>query len=87
MLYGGREIKEETGLDAEKLEHISFDEDYEPDKHGEMTHYLFLVYKVTPTSMDAKVADDIVMLKWFKKSELKNISLTRPSMKYFRESG
>ena len=54
-----REIKEETGLNVERTERVSFDEDYEPDKHGEMTHYLFLVYKVTPTSMDAKAADDI----------------------------
>lgn len=80
-----REIKEETGLTVSKMERVSFDEDYEPDKHGEMTHYLFLVYKVTPTSMDAKAADDIIELKWFKKSELKNIPLTRPSVKFFKE--
>ena len=82
-----REIKEETGLDVAKMERVSFDEDYEPDKHGEMTHYLFLVYKVTPTSMDAKAADDIVKLKWFKKSELKKLALTRPSVKLFQEMG
>src|ERR1700733_1269613 len=52
-----REVKEETGLDVLKMERVSFDEDYEPDKHGEMTHYVFLVFKVTPKTMKAK-ADD-----------------------------
>jgi ADP-ribose pyrophosphatase YjhB (NUDIX family) len=82
-----REIKEETGLDVENMTRMSFDEDYEPDKRGEMTHYLFLVYKVTPTSMNARAADDIVKLKWFEKSELKKLPLTRPSVKFFQEIG
>lgn len=82
-----REIKEETGLEVQKMERVSFDEDYEPDKHGEITHYVFLVYKVTPKAMDAKAADDIVELKWFKKSELKKLTLTRPSVKFFMEIG
>src|SRR5579864_2633669 len=54
-----REIKEETGLEVEKMERMNFDEDYEADKHGEMTHYVFLVYKVIPKTMNAKAADDI----------------------------
>ena len=82
-----REIREETGLEVEKMERVSFDEDYEPDKHGEMTHYVFLVYKVTPTSVDAKAADDIVKLQWFAKAELKKLPLTRPSVKLFKEIG
>lgn len=80
-----REIKEETGLEVKKMERLNFDEDYEPDKHGEMTHYVFLVYKVTPTTMDAVAADDIVKLQWFDKSELKKLLLTRPSIKFFQE--
>jgi 8-oxo-dGTP diphosphatase len=82
-----REIKEETALEVEKMERFNFDEDYEPNKHGEMTHYVFLVYKVTPTGMDAKAADDIVQLQWFSKAELKKIVLTRPSVKLFKEIG
>src|SRR5581483_2719727 len=80
-----REIKEETGLDVAHMERVNFDEDYEPDKKGVKTHYVFLVYKVTPTTMDAHAADDIVEIKWFDKSELKNITLTRPSVKLFKE--
>jgi 8-oxo-dGTP diphosphatase len=82
-----REVKEETGLEIAKMERVSFDEDYEPDKKGEMTHYVFLVYKVTPKTMNAEAADDIVTLKWFKKSGLEDILLTRPSIKFFKEIG
>jgi 8-oxo-dGTP diphosphatase len=82
-----REIREETGLEVAKMERVNFDEDYEPDKRGEMTHYVFLVYKVTPKTVNAKAGDDIVELKWFKKSELKKLSLTRPSVKLFKETG
>lgn len=82
-----REIKEETGLEVSSMERVSFDEDYEPDKKGEMTHYLFLVYKIVPKTMDAEAADDIIELKWFQKSDLKNILLTRPSVKLFKEIG
>lgn len=82
-----REIHEETGLEVKKMERVNFDEDYEPDKKGEMTHYIFLVYKVMPVSMDAKAADDLIELRWFNKSELKKLSLTRPSVKFFKELG
>lgn len=40
-----REILEEAGIEVEILEPISFDEDFEPNKHGEMTHYIFLVFR------------------------------------------
>lgn len=82
-----REVKEETGLDTLRLERVSFDEDYEPDKRGERTHYVFLVYKVIPHDVNAVAADDIVKLQWFKKSELKTLQLTRPSVKFFQERG
>ncbi len=82
-----REVKEETGLEILKLERASFDEDYEPNKHGEMTHYVFLVFWVTPTSSNASAADDLETLHWFKKSELKKLSLTKPTIKFFKEVG
>lgn len=82
-----REIKEETGIEIEGLKKVSFDEDYEPDKKGEMTHYVFLVYKCEYKSGKPKAQDDIEELRWFSKSELKNIPLTRPSIKLLRELG
>jgi 8-oxo-dGTP diphosphatase len=76
-----REVKEETGLDMESVERVVFDEDYEPDKHGEMTHYIFLVYKMTAKSFKAKAADDIVELRWFDRKLLVDLPLPRPLIK------
>ena len=81
-----REVKEETNLDVDKLERVGFDEDYTENKHGEMCHYVFLIYKVTPTNMDAKAGDDIIKVKWFEKSEIKNLPLTTPAKKYIKKS-
>ncbi len=82
-----REIKEETGLDVISLERDGFDEDYEEDKHGELTHYVFLRFNVVPENIDAKAADDLVELRWFKKEELKNLKLARPLSKHLKEIG
>lgn len=80
-----REVKEETGLEIVDLERVAFDEDSEPDKYGERTHYIFLVYKATAKSFAVTAADDIVELKWFDKSELPDLPLPRPLMKQMKE--
>src|SRR3989344_268299 len=78
-----REVKEEAGIELGVIKRVSFDEDYEPNKHGEKTHYVFLVYEGEYKSGDLTANDDIHKLRWFHKSELKDISLTRPSIKLF----
>lgn len=80
-----REIKEEAGVEVGILKRVSFDDGYEPGKKGEMTHYVFLVYEAEYKSGQIKAADDIEELKWFRKSELKNISLPRPTMKLLKD--
>jgi ADP-ribose pyrophosphatase YjhB (NUDIX family) len=80
-----REVKEETGLDVLNVERINFDEDFEPDKHGEETHYIFLVYKMNAATFEFKAMDDLVELRWFDKSELKSIPLPRPLTKQFKQ--
>ncbi|MBI3984942.1 MAG: NUDIX hydrolase [Candidatus Levybacteria bacterium] len=82
-----REIEEETGLKVKEVERVGFDEDFETDKHGEMTHYIFLIYKTKITSKVALPGDDIIKLEWIDKSKLKEFPLTRPSAKYFKEIG
>lgn len=82
-----REIKEETNLEVQSIERIGFDEDREPNSHGEMVHYVFLIFRVTSTTNEAIPGDDIVEVKWFDRSELKNLALTRPSEKIFKELG
>lgn len=80
-----RELREEAGIELTSIKRVSFDEDYEPNKHGEMVHYIFLVYHVTPNSPQTTAKDDIVTLQWFSRDELKQIPLTRPSIKLFKE--
>ena len=80
-----REVREEAGVELSDIKRVSFDEDYEPNKHGEMTHYIFLVYEGEYKSGELKASDDIHKLKWFSQTELKKIPLTRPSIKLFKE--
>ena len=82
-----REVNEETGLDVEIISRISFDDGYEPDKNGEMTHYVFLVTLVKPVSNTLKAADDIVEVKWLEKSKIKDIHLPNPTVKVFKILG
>jgi len=82
-----REIMEEACIEIFDIERIPFDEDYEPNKHGEMTHYIFLVYRAKARTDKVIPADDIHELRWFDKKELKKIALTRPSIKLFKELG
>ncbi len=79
-----REIKEETGIEVRDIKRIWFDEDDEPDKRGELTHYIFLVYEAYYASGEVKAQDDIAELQWFTQSELKKLSLPRPSVKLFK---
>jgi 8-oxo-dGTP diphosphatase len=82
-----REIREECGIQVDSMTKISFDEDIEPDKHGEPTRYLFLTYKVRYVSGDVKASDDIIKLRWFSYDMLTTIPLTRPSQKLFKTLG
>jgi len=79
-----REIKEEAGIKVRIIKPISFDEDYEKDKHGVLTHYVFLVYKAKYLSGKIKADDDIKQLRWFPKSQLKKIKLNKPSKRLFK---
>lgn len=80
-----REIKEETGLTVRNIRPVIFDEDHEPDKKGEMTHYLFLVFKADAVHARHQAGDDIHQLQWFTREELMELPLTRPGEKFFRE--
>jgi nucleoside triphosphatase len=80
-----REVKEETGLDVFSLEKVGFEEDFKPNKRNEMTHYVFLVFKVIPTSDNFITGDDLVELKWFLKNELTRLDLPEPSRKVLKK--
>jgi len=80
-----REIFEESGITVEIVESLGFDEDYEPNKHGELTHYIFLVYRAKYVSWEIRADDDIVHLEWISKDILSSVPLNKPSLKLFRK--
>jgi 8-oxo-dGTP pyrophosphatase MutT (NUDIX family) len=82
-----RETLEETGLEIGDLKRFSFDEDTEPDKKGVTTHYLFLVYTAKYIGGQENPGDDVVELKWIKKSDLNKYPMSRPTVKLFKEIG
>ncbi len=82
-----REVKEESGLSVEIIKEIGFDEDYEPNKHGEMTHYLFITFLAKYVSGELKANDDINKLKWVHKNDVKKLDLCIPSIKIFKKLG
>jgi ADP-ribose pyrophosphatase YjhB (NUDIX family) len=82
-----REIKEEAGIEVEIEKSLGFDEDYEPDKHGETTHYIFLVFQAKYVSGQIKPDDDIEKLEWIPKKNLSQIELNRPAIKLFKGMG
>ncbi|OGF21629.1 hypothetical protein A2316_01005 [Candidatus Falkowbacteria bacterium RIFOXYB2_FULL_38_15] len=82
-----REIKEEAGIEVEIKKSLGFSEDYEPNKHGEITHYIFLVFLTKYIFGEVKASDDIEKLVWIPKEKLSEIELNRPSIKLFKEMG
>lgn len=80
-----RELREEAGIEIKDIEPLGFDEDCEPDKHGEMMHYIFLDFKAQYASGEIEAGDDIHHLKWVEKSELKNLTLNKPSIKFLKK--
>ncbi|MGB3073611.1 MAG: NUDIX domain-containing protein [Candidatus Moraniibacteriota bacterium] len=82
-----REIREEAGIELAEVRRVSFDEDYEPNKHGVMTHYVFLVYWARCVSETTRAADDITEIRWIDRGDLGTYLFTRPSTKLFHELG
>lgn len=80
-----REIKEEAGIEIQNIEQLGFDEDNEPDKHGDMTHYVFLDFRAEWLSGEIKAGDDMKELKWIRKDELKVLNLNKPAKKLFKK--
>lgn len=82
-----REVREEANIEITNIEPIEFSEDYEPDKHGVMTHYIFHDYHAHYVSGEMNAASDMVELRWFSRLELHDIPHTRPGEKLFKRLG
>jgi 8-oxo-dGTP diphosphatase len=79
-----REVREEVGIEIGDITPVTFDEDSEPNKHGEMTHYLFLSYTAKYVSGEIKPGDDMHNLEWVEKNELRKLNLNKPSLKLLK---
>jgi ADP-ribose pyrophosphatase YjhB (NUDIX family) len=88
-----REMKEELGVEIANIRNIVPEYRQEPrqaetlNKHGEMTHYYFLEYLCDYAGGDLVPSDDLAEARWVKKSDLKNFSLTPPSIEMYKELG
>lgn len=81
-----REVMEETGLEVTRAEKVGHLEDEEPNKHGEMTHYTFHIFRVEVVGKES-VTEEFPELVWVDKSELSDTPLARPTIKYFKRIG
>ena len=85
-----REIKEETGLEITDIEPIHFSDDIAAkikDGQAEEIHMIFLEFKCKAGKSDFSPGDDLEVLKWIPKVEIKNYNLTPPGKKLFEFLG
>ena len=80
-----REVLEESSIEITDIKPVSFDEDYEPNKCGIKTHYVFLVFKAKYKSGELNPKSDISELKWIDKRVISSIELNRPTIKLFKK--
>jgi len=80
-----REIKEETGIEIQNIQPVGFDEDYEKNKHAEMTHYIFLDFKADYLSGEIKAGDDMNKLQWIEKDKLNDLNINKPTRKLLQK--
>lgn len=77
-----REVKEETGLDVEKPEHIDVVDNITKDANGEIKyHFIILDYFVKLKGGTLAVGSDAEELRWVSLNEVEKYDLT----KTFRE--
>ncbi len=88
-----REIKEEAGIDIIRIRNIcpAFRpmprEDIAKNKHGVLTHYIFLEYLCDAVTPAITPGDDIAHVEWVERSKLGKLSLTPPSKQMYQELG
>lgn len=82
-----REIKEEAGIMIQNIHPLIFMTDNEPNKHGEMTYFVHLVYTAEYKSGNVRAADDVSHLEWIPITQIPSLTVARPSIKTFQKLG
>ena len=63
-------VIEKAGLNTESVEKMGVYEDDEPDKNGEMTHYVFHSFKAKSLGGQAVTSEEFPFLKWIDRRQL-----------------
>ena len=83
-----REVLEETNLEIENVEFITYEQTIEYDENNEVKrHFVFYNFKATVKSGDPKAADDAAEIRLIPISELKNMDLSAPTIRTFKLLG
>ncbi len=82
-----REIREEAGIEIQNVQPLLFMTDQEPDKRGEMTYYIHLVYTAQYASGTLRAGDDVMTLEWIPIKKIPELTVARPSVTTFRKLG
>lgn len=80
-----RELYEETGVKAENLRRVLFDDDVTENWKGDKTHFIMLLYTGDYVSGDLRPIenddDKLEIIRWFSPSDLAGMPLSPPLQK------
>ncbi len=85
-----REIREETNLEITDIQSIHFSDDITTriqNSQTEEIQMIFLEFKCKAETENFSPSDDLEVLKWIPKSEIRNYKLTPPGEKLFKFLG
>jgi mutator protein MutT len=82
-----REVREETGLEVEKPEHIDIVDNIIRDQNGEIEyHFVIIDYSVKLKGGTVKAASDAEELRWVTFDEVEKYDLTKTFREFFQRS-
>jgi len=82
-----REVKEETGLEVEKPEHIDVVDNVIKDRNGEIKyHFVIIDYFVKLKGGTLKAASDAEELRWITFDEVEKYDLTKTFREFFQRN-
>ena len=86
-----RELYEETGVKVTNLTRVIFDDDMTENWQGIKKHFIMLLYTADYISGGLKPTigddDNLEVIKWFSRDELKNLKLSPPLKKLLLNLG
>jgi mutator protein MutT len=82
-----REVKEETGLEVEKPEHIDVVDNVVRDENGKVKyHFVIIDYFVKLKGGTMKAMSDAEELRWVTFDEVEKYDLTKTFMEFFKRN-